>query len=221
MALWSLALLVLAASPLSAAASRIELELWCDLDPIVQEGAGSSALPIEPEEAIRRLLEEARAILSGMVYGYTFSYTPSDQAREVAESFELTPRAEIPWGDPALRVAGTRLEEHRLRAVFRYELTPDQSDWRAAWQSAGVSKAGGEGRGNVFLGYRERHAALADAVKESIRNHLRPRVLNKPREVRGEVLLWEVPGTYATAGEYHTRVVTRLRIASIIPYRVY
>ena len=65
------------------------------------------------------------------------------------------------------------------------------------------------------------YAAMANAVKEAIRSYLRPRLLNKPREVRGELLLWELSATYLAAGEYHTRVVTRLRIDSVIPYRLY
>jgi hypothetical protein len=204
-----------------AAADRIELELWFDLDPIVQEGAGQDVAPLAPETAVRRLLEEARVIVSGMVYGYAFSYTPSDEARQVAERFDLTPRAEIPWGDPALRVAGTRLDGHRLHVLIRYELSPDQRDWRDAWRSGVVDKAAGEGTGNMFKGYAERVTALTNALKESVRNHLRPRVLNKPREVVGEILIWDVPGTYVDSGAYHTRVTTRLRVNALTPYRVY
>lgn len=209
--------------PLSAVAAgdRIELELWCDLDPIVQEGAGKDVGPIDPDEAIRRMLDEARTIVSAMVYGCGFSYTPSDEARRVDERFDLTPRAEIPWGDPRLTVASTRMEERRLHALFRYELGAEQQAWRAAWQSGSVAKAAGEGIGNVFLGQVERGKALTEAIKESIRNHLRQRVPNKPHEVRGELLLWEVPGTYIDAGAYHTRVVTRLRIAEVTPYKIY
>jgi len=204
-----------------ASGDRIELELWCDLDPIVEEGPGKDVGPLDPAEAVTRLLEEARTILSGMVYGYTFAYTPSDESRRVAESFELHTRAEIPWGDPALRVADTRLEGDRLHVLIRFSLTPEQQAWREAWQSGVVPRSSGNGSGNVFLGYRERGTALTNAVKESIRNHLRPRVPNKPREVVGEALLWDVAGTYIEAGEYHTRIVTRLRVGTVTPYRVY
>jgi len=200
-------------------AERVDLELWCDLDPIVQEGSAAGSL--SREEALRRLLEEARTVLSGMIYGYSFVYTPSDESRKVAETFRLTARAEIPWGDERLSVAGTRLDSSRLYALFRYKLDPEQEAWRTAWQSGAASKASGTGTGNVFLGYHERTAALYDAVKEAIRGYLRPGVPNKPREVRGELLLWEVPGTTMSSGEYRTRVVIRLRIAALTPYRVY
>jgi hypothetical protein len=202
-------------------AASVELELWCDLDPIVQEGVGQDTGPLDREEAIHRLLAEARTTLSAMVYGFSFVYTPSDASRSVGEVFDLTPRDLIPWGDGRLTIADTRLAGDRLHALIRYELSAEQQSWRDAWQSGTIPKAGGEGTGNVFLGYRERETAMTNALKESIRNHLRPRLLNKPREVRGEILLWTVTGTYVTAGEYHTRLVTRLRLTSVIPYLVY
>jgi hypothetical protein len=214
--------LALALCPsLPGLAASVELELWCDLDPIVQEGAGQDIGPLDRQEAIRRLLEEARSALSAMVYGFDFVYTPSDAARSVGEVFELTPHGTIPWGDQRLTVADTRLEGHRLRALIRYELTAEQQSWRQAWQTGTIPKAAGEGTGNVFLGYRERETAMVNAIKESIRNHLRPRLLNKPREVRGELLLWDLTGTYVAAGEYHTRLVTRLRLTSVLPYLLY
>ncbi|MFQ3621364.1 MAG: hypothetical protein SNJ78_10540, partial [Spirochaetales bacterium] len=46
---------------------------------------------IEKEELYERILEEARYVFSGMVYGFVFSYTPSDKARRVEEEFLLEP----------------------------------------------------------------------------------------------------------------------------------
>lgn len=208
-------------APPAVRAASVELELWCDLDPIVQEGAGQDTGPLDRQEAIRRLLEEARTTFSAMVYGLAFVYTPSDAARSVGEVFELTPHGTIPWGDLRLTVVDTRLVGDRLHALIRYELTAEQQSWREAWQTGTIAKAAGEGTGNVFLGYRERETAMVNALKESIRSHLRPRLPNKPREVRGELLLWDLKGTYVTAGEYHTRLVTRLRLTSVIPYLLY
>jgi hypothetical protein len=216
-----LALPARTASPEAVRAEAIELELWCDLDPIVQEGAAQGVARLDPEEAVRRLLEEARTTISGMLYGYAFVYTPSDESRSVGEVFELEPRDQIPWGDLRLSVADTRLEDDRLHALIRYELSPEQRSWRDAWRTGSVAKAAGVGSANAFLGYRERGTALTNAIKESIRSYLRPRLPNKPREVRGELLLWDVAATYMSAGEYHTRVVTRLRVASVLPYLLY
>ena len=82
--------------------SPLSLRLWCELEPMVQE---YEDYPLSTEEAQRRALEEAREILSGMVYGYRFRYTPGDRVRSIEEEFLLTPVAEIRWGDPNMRVA--------------------------------------------------------------------------------------------------------------------
>lgn len=187
----------------------------------MQAGTVSGRMATDPEAAVLTLLEEARYVLSGMVYGFRFTYTPSDETRRVPEVFVLDAVAQIEPGDPALTVPATRLQDTRLEALFRYTLAPEQRQWRGAWSGGTVAKAGGVGTGSLFLGQSERLTALRNAVKDSIRNHLRPMVLNKPREVSGDLLLWEVGPTRAAAGTYTTRVVTRLRVRSLLPYRVF
>ncbi len=66
--------------------------------------------PIPVDVAEKTLLEQARVLLSGMVYGWSFSYIPGDKARRVEESFVLTPLAQIPWGSPRLRVTETEVD---------------------------------------------------------------------------------------------------------------
>ena len=199
----------------------LEVELSLDLDPVVQEPGFAASGRMDVQDATQHLLGEARWILSGMIYGFHFDYTPADGSRRVEESFRLEPLAQIPWGDSALSVGSTLLDDRRLTVLFRYRLSEEQETRRQAWASATVEKAGGTGTANVFLGYAQRTVALENALKESVRAYLRPRLLNRPREARGLLVLWEVAQTRIWAGEYHTRVVTHLKMDDIIPYRVY
>ena len=51
--------------------------------------------------------------------------------------------------------------------------------------------------------------------------HLNTRVLNRPREIRGEVLLWDDPQTIVRPGSYITTARVKLRVSEIVPYRIF
>ncbi len=197
---------------------RIVIYLWKELKPMVSlEGE----YPVPREKAIKKLLEDARVILSAMIYGYTFIYTPSDRARRVLEVFTLNPVAEIKWGDKQLKVLQTEVKKDRLYASISYDLIPFQRAKREAWSSNSIPLATGFGKGSVFEGDEGRAKSFDNAIKEAIRNFLRPRIYNKPREIRGELLLWDAPYTAIEHGEYVTRVRIKLIVKEVIPYRIF
>src|SRR4030042_7032179 len=78
----------------AAGDDRLFIRPWVELEPIVRI---EPEYPIPLEKAGQWVLEEARTLLSGMVYGWTVSWTPSDVSRKVADRFDLVPVAEIPW----------------------------------------------------------------------------------------------------------------------------
>jgi hypothetical protein len=214
-----LAFLLLAALPSGAVGERLSVRPWCELEPFVR--VGTDEYPLPRETAARRVLEEGRLLFSAMVYGYSFVYTPSDAARHVEEVFELTPVAEVPWGSPRLAVGETTVEGKRLYSRLAYTLSPSEAQRRSSWSSSAVPLSTGSGEGTLFKGYTEKATALRAAMREAVRAHLRTRVLNKPREVRGDVVLWEEPSTIVRAGVYKTTAKVKLRIAEIIPYRIF
>jgi len=200
---------------------RIFVDTWCELAPFVRIEGASAEYPLSREKASEILLEEARIAISGMIYGFSFSYTPSDAARKVVDRFELKPIAEIPWGSPRLAVLDMGKEESRMSARISYSLTDQEAVRRSAWGSNTVAQATGRGEASVMGGPGERLTALKEALKNAVREHLRSRIYNKPREVSGEVLLWEGPETVLHSGAYVTLVKIRLRVAEIVPYRIY
>ena len=82
-------------------------------------------------------------------------------------------------------------------------------------------KSAGRGSSSLFLGVSEKTTAMGEAVKEAVRAYLRPRILNKPKEVRGKVVFTEVPYVIIDDGEYSARVSVRIDIDEIVPYRIY
>jgi hypothetical protein len=201
------------------APDRLFTRPWIELEPLVRIGPGPYPVPLDVAE--KTLLEEARVLLSGMVYGWTFSYTPGDKARRVEENFVLAPIAQIPWGHPRLRVIETEASETRLWARVLYSLDDEESRRRASWDSNVAALATGRGTAALQHGAAARREALESAVRDAIRRSLDTRYLNKPREITGELVLWTDPLVVARSGTYTTTATVKLMVRELIPYRVY
>ncbi|MFW5644243.1 MAG: hypothetical protein ACOCYQ_09460 [Alkalispirochaeta sp.] len=187
---------------------RITLEIWSIADRIVH-----GETPVE-----ERLLQEAQATLSAMVYGYDFIYTPEYPARGVERYFKLTPVGEIRWGDPRLRIRDLRDERTTLYALIDYELSPNDRARLEAWRSAEVETGAGGGSAALREGYTGKIEALEEAIARSIRDYLRHRYFNRPREVTGTVVLREPPRFRTVSGTYEARVLVSIRITEVIPW---
>ena len=173
------------------------------------------------EDQIRLLLEEARFVFSGMVYGFRFRYVPSDRARAVVEEFDLVPLHQIAWGDPALSVVESRFEAGRRYALIRYWVAEEQQSWSRFWQSNVHAPASAFGSSDLFGGRSAKLEAIEEGVIESVRAFLRPREQNKPKEISGRVAFADVPYVVISGGEYHARVEVKLDIQEVIPYRIF
>jgi hypothetical protein len=212
------ALFLLLSVPPAVGDDRLFVRPWAELEPIVRIEA---EYPIPLETAGRWVLDEARALLSGMVYGWTFSWTPGDLARKVDDRFDLVPVAEIPWGSDRLAVRQTQVEEARFFAQVSFLMTPVEDLRRQSWAGASVDMATGTGDASILDGRGGKLTALANAIKDAVRNHLRTRFLNKPREIRGEIVLWEDPRSWVASGSYHAVAKVRLRVLDVVPYRIF
>lgn len=231
-------------------ADIITAEFWTELDPIMEgsqppeakaeargeeQGRGSEAgdsppPPVAPltgsgvlsqEEAIRRSLEEARLVLSGMIYGFDLRYTPSDRARNVAEELVIEPRARIPAGDQALKVLQVRTSGNKYFVHIRYDLAEHQQRRMQAWDSNTLSSAGGRGTAPLQQGYRGKFESFNQAIKNALREYLRPRYKNKPSRIQAAVALKEPPYTVIDAGGYHSKVRIKIDVREVRPYSAY
>jgi hypothetical protein len=216
----SIAILLLLPLLCDAQNEPLSLRLWCELEPMVQE---NEVYPLSTEEAQRRALEEARVILSGMIYGYHFRYIPGDAVREIEEEFSITPVAEILWGDPNLQIADAWIKETLLFVKVTYQLEDFQAARRRAWSSNSVEASSGVGSYSVFTATSPegKQNALRESLKNAVREALRPVVFNKPREVTGEILIWNPPHTVIQSGTYTTQTDVKLRVKEIRSYSLF
>ena len=198
---------------------RLFTRPWTELEPLVRIEPGPYPIPLDVAE--KTLLDQARVLMSGMVYGWDFSYTPGDKSRHVEESFHLTPTAQIPWGNPRLRVIETEVSETRLWGRISYSLDDGERRRRAAWDSNTATLSTGQGTAALQHGQGARMEALESAIRDAIRRSLDTRYLNKPREITGELVLWTDPLVVARSGTYTTTATVKLMVRELIPYRVF
>ncbi|MGO9409296.1 MAG: hypothetical protein ACLQCB_00945 [Spirochaetia bacterium] len=213
-------LLLLAALPAGAQTdNRLFVRPWVDLEPVVRIETGEYPIPVE--KAARTAMEEARVLLSGMVYGWTFDYTPANSARGVAESFSLTPIAQIPWGSPRLRVVETQTVEQKFWARASYSMDDSEAARRSSWESGTALLSEGEGKANVMKGPAAKNLAFQDAVRDAIRVALHGTYVNAPQRIRGDVVLWEDPRSAVRSGMYRTTATVKIMVREVVPYRIF
>jgi hypothetical protein len=214
-----LIILLVITGPFGYAVNEIlTLNAWYDLEPLILE---EEEYPETPESIHRKLLEEARILFSAMIYGFSFTYTPSDNKRGVEELFILSLNAEIQWGDPNLKVISSEIRDNRLYCKIIYSLTDAQNLRRISWNSNVIPTAGGEGGADYFQGYVSKMESIKAAIREAIRNYVRLRVFNKPKEIAGEILLLEEPYTIIQSGQYVSSVKIKLLLKEIEAYTIF
>lgn len=219
-----IAVAILAFAGTSMAAARagadelLVQQFWAELHPLV---AGTPSGKISRDEVVKGLLEEARFVFSGMIYGFDFTYVPYDASRKVAEQFDLHPIAEIPWGDPNLQVLDTRVDGGLLHVRITYSPADFQTRRYVAWSSNVLQPATGRGTASYYDGPKARSTAMEDAIKNAIREYARQRIYNKPKEIRGSLSLVEAPYIIIEQGKYVATAKINLRISDVVPYTVF
>ena len=201
------------------AADRLFVRPWIELEPLVRIDPARYPLPVDVAE--KDLLDIGRVLVSGMIYGWTFTYTPSDKARQVSETFILAPVAQVAWGNPRLRVTETEVSETRLWARIAYALDDEEALRRSAWDSNSALLSTGRGSVSVMAGPAGREASLQAAIRDAIRRSLDTRWVNKPRQIDGAVVLWEDPVTVVRSGTYTTTAKIKLIVRELVPYRIF
>lgn len=219
----ALAAVLLLASSTAPLAQTVDdpilvVELWSELDPLVADGGER---PVPREVAIERLLDEAVFVLSGMVYGFRFSYVPAAPSRGVEEVFELDPYATIVRGDPRLEVFQTWVDADRLYARITYEVDAQQAGWYRGWTSAANPRSRGVGTAPFIEGPTVKPQATRDAIRMAVRNHARTLELNRPRLLTGAVLIADAPRVVVREGSYEATVRVLLQIDTIERYELY
>ncbi len=199
----------------------IDLDLWTEVTETLPTVNNNNPSYLTDNKIYHRTLEDALWIISGMLYGYTVSYTPLDLSRKVNENLEITPFASIPWGDNKLKIVDTWVKNGKFNMQVRYFPNEAQTVRIKLWTSNIYPNATGTGVESIFSGYKGRVKSIKTGIKEALRNYFRIRYINKPREINCKVLIKNPPYTTLDAGGYRSKVTIIIKLSEIIPYSYY
>lgn len=174
--------------------------------------------PISPRDDLERL---AAFVLSGLVYGWSFEYTPADPSRGVAAYFSLEPLGEIAPSSEGFSLS--YIETRGMRLYCRAEAAFDEAALNSARYWNSVVFRPGKGRG---LGERKDEAAgifaaYEGAIRSAIHESARLQVKNRPKEIRGEIKFKEEPRVFAASGRFVADAEFLINIKEIVPYTVF
>lgn len=201
------------------AENLLRIEIWSLLEP--EPGREIESSDVFYDHAVNELKKLAPFILEGMIFGWDFSYTPSDNLRNVEEYFEFTPKSPFQKGDSRLSFKNPRIENERFYVWLEYVRSPVMLSQRKAWDSVLYPKISGTGRGRIAEGTDGIIKAYEQALKQAVRSYAQGIEKNKPKEIRGSVLLIKTPRLYIDSGFYTADLDFFLQVGKIIPYTLY
>ncbi|MGL4982668.1 MAG: hypothetical protein ACRC4W_07455 [Treponemataceae bacterium] len=197
---------------------RIRFPLWTMLDaePSVEY---KSALDAKfYQYAVDEMKVLAPFVIEGIIYGWKFSYTPSDRLRNVKEFFSFEPLYILPKDDKNLMYSDAILEDNKLICWIEYKQDEQAALKRNAWTSVLFKKIRGRGNSALSNGVAGIKAACSSAVKNAVHEFTRTIQKNKPKEINGVVVLQNFPQIIASSGKFVATADFYVRIDEIIPY---
>ncbi len=196
----------------SSVVRNIRIPLWVELDAYPE---------FEDAQNTVKIKEVAPFIVNGMVYGWKFSYTPSDNARGVEENLEVIEIEDSELISGGIKYVSPWIENNRLNYWCEYVRTPSQIQNYDLWSSINNPKIHGRGYGQLSDGFEGIKNAAKDALKEAIRSYYRNLIKNKPKEITGQVLIRDLPTLGITSGRYVINLDFFLECGKIVEYTVY
>ena len=198
--------------------AHIRIPLWAELDayPGLAEAQDTSAGVFDYSTA--RLKTLAPFIIGGMVYGWNFSYTPSDKLRGVEEYMDFSPVRELGEAEQRITYAKPWIENGKVYCWAEFTRTASMIGNYYLWASITNDTVHGIGYGKISDGFDGIRDAVRDAIKDAVRAYFRTKIKNKPKEIRGRVLLRREPLIGIDAGRYKVQLDFFLETDKILPY---
>ena len=160
-------------------------------------------------------------VLSGLVYGWSFEYTPRDPSRGVEAYLSLEPLGEIDAASPGFSLSF--VEEEGVRLYCRAEFAFDEAARNSArlWRSVVYKSAKGRGYGERKDEAAGILAAYGEAIRSAIHESARAQTKNRPKEVRGEIKFKDEPRVFAKSGRFVAEADFLVNFKEIVEYSVF
>lgn len=197
---------------------HIRIPLWAELDAYPGFEAANSTSDGMFDYSIGRLKQLAPFMIGGMVNGWNFSYTPSDKLRGVEEYIEFSAVQELGEYEQAITYVAPLVQDSRLTCWIEFTRTPHMVRNYQLWASITHETIHGVGYGKISDGFDGLTNAVKDAIRDAVREHFRTKIKNKPKEIRGKVLIRRTPLIGIDAGRYKVQLDFFLETDRIVPY---
>ncbi len=197
---------------------RIHIPLWADLEAFPGSKTSKQVSASFFDYAIGQLKDIGPMLITGMVYGWYFSYTPSDKTRAVKESFEFKPIKEINVKKNKIYYRKPWVQDDSLYAWVDFERTPSMIAYYQSWKSIKNPNIKGSGSGDVYKGFKGIQEASEKAVKDAVRTYFRKIIKNKPKKIEGRVIINSEPNLMIKSGQYHIQLDFFLQTDRILAY---
>ncbi len=201
---------------------HIRFPIWAEVD--AYPGTEAAAADVDAEEfsyPIARIKETVPFLIEGLVYGWKFTYVPSDKTRGVEEFFEIEPvRTVVPEHVEGfdIQYSSVWIENNRFNCWVDYTRTDYQVQIYNLWASIQNPTIQGRGYGDLTKGFEGIKEAATDALKNAVRDYYRNLIKNKPKEISGSVLLRKTPLLGIDSGRYVINLDFFLECGSIEEY---
>lgn len=197
----------------------LRFPLWFPVDnvPSLQKPLGKGdSIYTQAAEELKNLTP---FMLEGLIYGWKFTYTPSDKLRGVNEFFSVEAVAPI-VSDERLSFTNVHLitEGTKLECWAEYRLSPDMIHRRERYKTSTYRSIHGQGEAPMIDGSEGIKEACRQALKDAVRSYARTFIKNKPKEISGTVLLTDLPRYYIKSGKYRTDLDFFLILGKIEEY---
>lgn len=206
----------------------VRMSLWAETDAypgLFETDTGDTSISEDDERYIlpvARIKKIAPFILEGMLYGWSFEYTPYDKTRAVQEYFEFNPVQKLTeWEEKSIRYKKPWVKDTRLYAWVEYDRTEAQKYQFQVWDSVTNPKIRGYGYAKLSEGFDGIQRACGEAMKNAVREHWRQLVKNKPKEIDGKLLLCEPPVIGIESGRYVVTLDFFIETDKIIEYKTF
>ena len=209
--------------------NKIRFVLWSNVDayPGLKTDDSNDSTPSAYSEnnifnfAINSIRDIGPYLVNGMVYGWSFSYTPYDKTRGVEEQLKIEPLISQKVVEKGVTYSFPWVENNIFNCWCEYERAPYEVQEYERWAVIQNPVIHGIGYGNLADGFEGIKAAAADALKNALRTYYRNVIKNKPKEITGKVLIKTAPLIGVDAGRYMINLDFFLERGKIIEYKVF
>ncbi len=171
--------------------------------------------------AINQIKKISPYMISGMLYGWSFEYTPSDKVRGVKEYFDFELIEPFDRQFNRITMHYPYVDGSDLVAWAWCDRNSYQKDLYDHWVSLDNPKITGRGSASITKGFEGIKEACGIAIKNAVRDYYRQTIKDKPKEISGKVLLIKEPRIYIKNGEYSVELDFFMENDRIILYTFY